>query len=85
MNTMRIQARKLQVMVTGQFTCSQVLKASLAVKDTICGILVEKMVTGLATINATLHPFSPQVTQFTSPGCTETKTGDTNKECWYLN
>ena len=55
-------------------TCSQVLNTSLAVKDTMCGIPVERA-EGWQPSLPLCTLFRPQVTQFIFPGCTETKTG----------
>lgn len=74
-------------MVTRPLTHSQVLKESLAVaRYNTRHSNEEGGDRGLATITATtLHLPLLQAAQFMSPGCTETKAWDVNKECWYLN
>lgn len=62
-------------------TCSQVLKTSLAVKDTMCGIPVDSN-RGLATITATLHPLPPSGHSVYIPWTHRNKSRDTNKERW---
>lgn len=87
MNKTTIQGRKLQVMVIRPLICSQVLKASLAVeRHNVWCSSGEGGDRGLANVTATtLHLLPPQLTQFISPGHTQTRTRVVNKERWYLN